>query len=50
MRFLVDAQLPPALAGGLTDQGHEAAHVFECGLTDADDGSIWGYALSSEVR
>jgi predicted nuclease of predicted toxin-antitoxin system len=29
MRFLVDAQLPPGLAGWLRARGHEAQHVSE---------------------
>lgn len=41
MRFLVDAQLPPALAAWLRAQGHEAAHVFDLGLTRAEDAVIW---------
>jgi len=54
MKFLVDAQLPPALARWLTAQGHEAAHVADIGLGAADDMSIWrhacadGYALISK--
>ncbi|MEW5982743.1 MAG: DUF5615 family PIN-like protein [Acidobacteriota bacterium] len=47
MRFLIDAQLPPALVTWLTEQGHEAVHVFDCGLTEADDRTIWEHALSS---
>ena len=27
MRFLIDAQLPPALCGWFEEQGHEAEHV-----------------------
>jgi len=34
MRFLIDARLPPALARWLTEQGHEAEHVFDCGLVN----------------
>lgn len=45
MRFLVDAQLPPALARWLVSQGHEAEHVMDCGLLDAPDEAIWAYAL-----
>lgn len=41
MRFIVDAQLPPALAAWLIAQGHEAVHVFDLDLTRADDGVIW---------
>ena len=37
MRFLVDAQLPPALCGWLRERGHEAVHVFEIGMVGASD-------------
>ncbi|OYW44395.1 MAG: hypothetical protein B7Z08_05920 [Sphingomonadales bacterium 32-68-7] len=40
MRFLVDAQLPPALCGWLRERGHEAVHVFEIGLLAASDEAI----------
>ncbi len=46
MKFLVDAQLPPALASWLCEQGHEAQHVQDVGLRGAEDHSIWDYALS----
>lgn len=49
MRFLIDAQLPPALAGGLREAGHEASHVEDIGLREADDGAIWARALQSEA-
>ena len=32
MRFLFDAQLPPALARLLADRGHVAEHVGDVGL------------------
>ncbi len=41
MRFLVDAQLPPALADWLRIRGHEAQAVRDIGLRDADDREIW---------
>ena len=44
MNFLVDAQLPPALARWIASQGHQAAHVVELGLQAADDGPIWEHA------
>ena len=44
MRFLVDAQLPPALARFLESQGHEARAVRDAGLRDADDSVIWAFA------
>ena len=45
MRFLVDAQLPPALARWLGDHGLAATPVRDAGLRDSDDGSIWNFAL-----
>ncbi len=45
MRFLVDAQLPPALARWLVAQGHEADHVADLGLGGASDTAIWNLAL-----
>lgn len=44
MRFLVDAQLPPALAQRLGEKGHFAAHVMDVGLDVATDRQIWAYA------
>lgn len=44
MRFLVDAQLPPALARHLVFLGHEASHVADAGLLVARDQEIWRYA------
>ena len=41
MRFLIDAQLPPALANWLEDQGHHAEHVAALGLEGAEDPDIW---------
>ncbi|MGD9815614.1 MAG: DUF5615 family PIN-like protein [Hyphomonadaceae bacterium] len=41
LRFIVDAQLPPALAEFLRGKGHEAASLREIGLRDADDADIW---------
>jgi predicted nuclease of predicted toxin-antitoxin system len=46
MRLIVDAQLPPALAGWLGEQGLAATPVRELGLRDSDDGSIWNFAIS----
>jgi predicted nuclease of predicted toxin-antitoxin system len=45
--FLVDAQLPPALARWLAEAAHEAEHVEDVGLRDADDGAIGAHALQS---
>ena len=35
MRFLVDAQLPPALADWLVERGYEAKAVRDLGLREA---------------
>jgi predicted nuclease of predicted toxin-antitoxin system len=45
MTFLIDAQLPPALARWLLDAGREASHLQDMGLRDADDGMVWATAL-----
>ena len=35
MRFIIDAQLPPALARFLASLGEEAIHVLDAGLLEA---------------
>jgi len=47
VRFVVDAQLPPALAVFLRSVGHEASHVEELGLTSASDRAIWDHAVKT---
>ncbi len=47
MRFLVDAQLPPALARWLASRGHDAEHVADRGLAAADDRTIWRHAAAT---
>jgi predicted nuclease of predicted toxin-antitoxin system len=44
VKFLLDAQLPPALARWLREQGHDAQPVREAGLREAEDGAIWEHA------
>jgi predicted nuclease of predicted toxin-antitoxin system len=46
---VVDAQLPPALARMLTEQGHTACHVEDLGLRHSDDNEIWQWALSNNA-
>jgi len=43
-RFLVDNQLPAALARWLRDQGHVAEHALELNLAQAPDRFLWHYA------
>ncbi len=45
MRFLIDAQLPPVMARWLAEAGHEAEHLEDIGLRDAEDGAVWAHAL-----
>ena len=47
MKFLIDAQLPPGLAGWLTEKGHAATHVDSIFLTAAEDPEIWDKALET---
>ena len=49
MRFIIDSQLPPALAGWLSEAGHDARHVTSIGLGAADDPTVWRYALENDV-
>jgi predicted nuclease of predicted toxin-antitoxin system len=44
VRFLVDNQLPRALATLLENLGHEAVHVLDVELSQVDDFAIWAYA------
>jgi len=48
IRFVVDAQLPPALARFLASLGYEAKHLVDVGLAEAEDPRIWEYALATE--
>jgi len=49
MKFVVDAQLPPALAAWLREKGHDAVAVREIGLREADDRDIWSYARAEQA-
>jgi predicted nuclease of predicted toxin-antitoxin system len=48
VRFIIDAQLPPALAGWLREARHEALHVEDVGLREAEDSPVWSYALQNQ--
>ena len=41
MRFLIDMNLPPALAGRLRAEGHDAIHVLDAGYRDLADREIF---------
>jgi predicted nuclease of predicted toxin-antitoxin system len=42
--FLVDNQLPQALARFLVSHGHQADHILDLGMDEASDQAIWNYA------
>jgi predicted nuclease of predicted toxin-antitoxin system len=44
--FIIDAQLPPALAPWLIAKGHQAVHVADIGMNEAEDNAIWLHALA----
>lgn len=46
MRFIVDAQLPPALAVWLRSRGHAADHVRDLGLAVQADEKIVELAVA----
>jgi predicted nuclease of predicted toxin-antitoxin system len=41
MRFLVDMNLPPAMADWLRSEGHDAVHVREIGLAQLPDREVF---------
>ena len=49
MNFLVDAQLPPALARWIASRGHQATHAFDLGFHTADDPVIWERAKNERA-
>jgi predicted nuclease of predicted toxin-antitoxin system len=48
LKFIVDAQLPPALARWIESSGHAAQHVFDIGFNSAADPIIWARAISDQ--
>ena len=50
MNFLIDNQLPPALARFITSElKHTATHILDLGLRDACDADLWTYASSRDL-
>lgn len=49
MRFLIDAQLPPALARWIENQGYVAEHVHDFAGERATDRFLWRYAANVDA-
>lgn len=49
MKYLVDAQLPPALARFLTANGEDAVHVLDVEMMESSDSEIWDFAMREEM-
>ncbi len=49
MRFIIDAQLPPALCIWLKGKGHDAQHVYDLGLGAASDHFIVERTIADEA-
>ena len=49
MRFLVDNQLPAALARFLATQGLDCQHVIDLGLAEAKDRQVWQFATAQKM-
>jgi predicted nuclease of predicted toxin-antitoxin system len=48
VKFLIDNQLPPALARIIgRELGSEAVHVADVGLQEATDAQLWEYASAA---
>lgn len=46
LRFIVDAQLPPALARFMTDAGYPSEHVHDFAAEAYPDAQLWNRALA----
>lgn len=49
MRFLVDNQLPTALARFLAGIGTDAVHVLDLGLAQSGDAELWSFAVKNKL-
>jgi predicted nuclease of predicted toxin-antitoxin system len=48
VKFLVDNQLPAALAAHLRQQGHDASHVLDLRMDESPDEAIWEHAAGHQ--
>ncbi|HYM73624.1 MAG TPA: DUF5615 family PIN-like protein [Stellaceae bacterium] len=48
MRFLLDMNLPPAIADRLRAEGHDAVHALEAGHGNLSDRDIFAHAAENQ--
>ncbi len=48
MKFLIDHQLPPALAAFFRARGYPCQHLLEVGMASSSDEEIYQYAMSNQ--
>ena len=48
MKFLIDNQLPMALARWLAARGIDAVHVLDADLATSSDRQVWDHALAED--
>ena len=48
MKFLIDHQLPPSLAGFFRSRGHQCQCLLEIGMASSSDAEICEYAASRQ--
>jgi predicted nuclease of predicted toxin-antitoxin system len=48
MKFLVDNQLPLALAAHLRGLGHDCVHVLDLKFDEADDRRLWSFCAGEQ--
>jgi predicted nuclease of predicted toxin-antitoxin system len=49
MKFLIDNQLPPALAELLRSRGHDCRHVLDLNLNKAHDLELWTRCVKEQT-
>jgi len=49
MKFIVDAQLPPALARFLAAKGEDVVHVLDVQMMESSDSQIWDFSLQNSL-